>query len=445
MSARAGETGARRSSRYITKFASPPPAGDELTPKQKDQARRAERFAKQEAARELLPTSRLKICYRYATAIPGETPRVDVLLNLESGKAHYHGLMTCGSVWTCPVCAPKITQRRLEELKTGVGRWPGSVFMATFTLQHELDDKLTALVEDVRKAYRAIKSGAKWKRFVAKYQIGGSIAGLECTVSRLNGWHPHLHVLFFSRMAPGAVIPELIEEELYRWFQAALQKSGRYASKDHGVRVERAVDAQSEGDQALKKYVSKWGLEEELAKSPVKKARSENGIRHYSPFELLDVYEEGKFTQEAGLAGGNWDQLVSDGRWAAAKFQEYGQAMKGKQQLVWSKGFRAALGLNEEEKTDEELAQEEIEPADIPFVSLDPAAYRLKIAARRLRSYLLNLVETGNTERVSEFLQSLGMRLALGGIWSIGELEFMYQAEDSAIGQQEALRGVSTG
>lgn len=404
----------------------------EITPQQRDQARRAQRFALQEVARELLPKERVRICYRYATNIPGETPRVDVLLNLENGKAHYHGLMTCGSIWTCPVCAPKITQRRLEELKAAVARWPGSVFLSTFTLQHGLEDSLEAVAGDIKKAFRRIKSGRRWKAFAAKYMLEGSIAGFEMTVSRLNGWHPHLHVLFFSRMASSALIPELVEQELYEMFSAALAKLGRYASSDHGVRVEKAIDAQSDGDQALKQYVSKWGIEEELAKSPVKKARNENGVKHYSPFELLTVYAEGKFVEESGLSGGEWDRLTCEGRWAAAKFREYAKAMKGKKQLVWSKGFKAALGLTEEEKTDEELAVESIEPADIPFVSMDPQAYRLRIAARRLRSYLLSLVETGDRQQVSDFLESLGLRLALGGIWSIGEFEFMYQARDKS-------------
>ena len=41
---------------------------------------------------------------------------VAVLLSTEHGKAFFDGLQTCGNVWTCPVCAAKVQERRRLEI-----------------------------------------------------------------------------------------------------------------------------------------------------------------------------------------------------------------------------------------------------------------------------------------------------------------------------------------
>ena len=73
---------------------------------------RVQRFALQSVARAILPTSRTAKCMRIRTG------RTDV--QVWKSKAHhtasYGGLQTCGSVWTCPVCAAKIAERRRVEL-----------------------------------------------------------------------------------------------------------------------------------------------------------------------------------------------------------------------------------------------------------------------------------------------------------------------------------------
>ncbi|MBV6574955.1 rolling circle replication protein, Rep63 protein, partial [Acinetobacter baumannii] len=83
--------------------------------------------------------------------------------------------------------------------------------------------------------------------------------------------------------------------------------------------------------------VSKWGIESELTKGHVKKGR--NG--GFTPFDLLQLslYNETIFEKDFGKL-----------------FQEFAIAMKGSRQLVWSRGLKALLDLDE--KTDEELAEE---------------------------------------------------------------------------------------
>ena len=73
---------------------------------------RVQRFALQSMARAILPESRTAKCLR----IRAHDCDVQVWKSREHGTASYGGLQTCGSVWTCPVCAAKIAERRRIKL-----------------------------------------------------------------------------------------------------------------------------------------------------------------------------------------------------------------------------------------------------------------------------------------------------------------------------------------
>ena len=55
--------------------------------------------------------------------------------------------MTCGSVWTCPVCSLKIAAKRAEELAAAIDTWKdrdGYLCMVTATIQHRHGDRYLA-------------------------------------------------------------------------------------------------------------------------------------------------------------------------------------------------------------------------------------------------------------------------------------------------------------
>lgn len=354
---------------------------------------RARKFILQSLARELLPRERIGVCMRMIQSVGVDHPSCRVVYSPSQKKAHYSGLIVCGSIWSCPVCASKITERRRVELAKAIAGWPGSVFMATFTLQHTREDKLLELRDYLKSAFRKLKSGRWWQGFETSHSIAGSIAAFEVTVSIANGWHPHLHVLFFSQLAAGQVDYLAAENGLQERFKAVLAREGRYVSSIYGVRVEKPVEASTEGDSALKKYVSKWGLDAELTKSPVKNAREENGVIHYSPFQLLMLYATGQ-------------------KWAGALFREYALTMKGSKQLNPSRGLRELLGMGQEH-TDEELAEEPTEMGDIILARLVWYQWRL-VLAYDARAELLAAADSGDREKVREFLHQLGIYIGTG-------------------------------
>ena len=87
-------------------------------------------------------------------------------------------------------------------------------------------------------------------------------------------------------------------------------------------------------------------------------------------------------------------------RQAAALFSEFGRVFKGKRQLSWSRGLRARFDLVE--KTDEEIAQEHTEGAELlGLISVDEWRDVLRVQARGV---VLELAAAGGWSAVARFL-----------------------------------------
>ncbi len=342
---------------------------------------RVRRFMLQAGACDLLPNERVGVCLR--RSIPG-TPGVSVLYSPKQKAAHYGGLMVCGSVWMCPVCSAKISERRREELAAAVAAWGGQIIMATFTLQHTAADALVSLLDGLQEAMRKMRSGRAWMRFQEQHGMVGSVRALENT-DGVNGFHPHQHVLFF--VAGGVDVDVFTQQLRDRWL-ASVAKVGRYASPRWGLNV-KATTAD------IAAYVAKWGKEpkwtaaHELAKAGSKRGRGD----HSSMSELLESF------------------VVLGDVEAGTRWREYAQAFKGRKQLFYSPGLRGLLGLIAEEKTDEEVAAEAVEDAVVLAV-LDLAAWRV-VLANDARAELLNVASSGDVVQVHIYLVRLGVEASL--------------------------------
>ena len=284
---------------------------------------RAERFALKSIVNRLLPTSRTSKCCRWR--VPKQA--LQIHRSTEHGKAFYSGLQACASVWACPVCAAKISERRRAELVTAVALAKSMglhIKLLTLTVPHGLGDDLPVLLEQIRKAWRATSSTRAGDKLRKLLGIKGTIRALEVTHGQ-NGFHPHLHVLLFLEQdATNGCIQGLFTPI----WQDACTKAGLPRPSDaHGCRVDDGSKAAA--------YASKWGLESEMTKSHTKQGR--NGSR--TPWDFLRAvldHSEG-WQQDAHL------------------FRTYASAFKGQRQLYWSNGLRALLALGEE-ATDEEVA-----------------------------------------------------------------------------------------
>lgn len=297
---------------------------------------RARRYALQSVVRDILPNSRTAKCHR--TRAPRQEVQVWIgTSGASSGKAFYKGLFVCGSLWTCPVCAAKISERRRLELSEALknAKEQGlSVYLLTQTIRHGTGDSLSGGLAGIASAEKRLWTTRSGMAAKARLGVVGTIKTTEVTWGAANGWHPHKHTLLFLK-AP--ISPAVIHAELAPlWIDACVKSGLPSPSLDRGFTVQDGSFAD--------KYVSKWGLESEMTKGHSKIAKN-GGL---TPFALLeDVLETG------------------DDRpyWL---FKEYAFAFKGKRQLVWSRGLRALLLPEIEEATDAELAESE----DLDVVAL---------------------------------------------------------------------------
>jgi hypothetical protein len=259
-----------------------------------------------------------------------------VAIKLGDGVAHYSGVRSCGLVWACPVCGPKIRARRALELADALreaqGQGLGLVFM-TLTVSHHAGDSLAGVYSRQEAAWRGLQQSRAWKRQLELLGVVGHVVFREITFGVRNGWHPHRHVVLVVRRPVGAAELETWRVGAWRAWEAQLARRGLSSSLAHGLDVRAVQDGAAGG---VGWYVSK--VAQEMARGDLKRARGEG---QFTPEQLLDlVLEDG--------------DAESADRW-----REYARATAGRRMLTWSTGLRKRLQAGEE-LSDEEVAAEEV-------------------------------------------------------------------------------------
>lgn len=293
---------------------------------------RAERWALKSVVNRLLPSSRTAKCMRW------RAPNQDVAVHKSrtNGRAFYGGLQVCASVWACPVCASKISERRRVELVGAIEaakRLGLQVYLLTLTVPHGLGDDVREVLDGVLLAWRKTTTSRAGQALRKACGIRGTIRALEVTHGA-NGFHPHLHVLLFLD-AP--VSPADVQARFTPLWQTACVKAGLpMPSSRHGCVVHDGANAAA--------YATKWGLESEMVKGHIKSGKA-GGL---TPFDFL--------REVLGRAPG--------AKRSAALFRVYAEAFKGRRQLYWSNGLRKLLELGKE-ASDEEVAASQEDSADV--------------------------------------------------------------------------------
>lgn len=290
---------------------------------------RTERYAMQSVARKALADERVSMCLR---KINGNY--VEVWKHLKTSKAFYNGLLVCGSVWHCPVCAAKISERRRLEIKQAFEihqEEGGKIAMLTLTFSHKKRDSLADIMKKFGQATIKFFGARRFTKIRDFMDIIGRIRVYEVTYGS-NGFHPHAHVAIFYK---NDVNLKIIESDLLSHWVDQLAKVGLTCNR-RGLKLQSGEDAES----YMSKYGS-WSLEQELSKSHIKKAKKDS----LTPFDFLRKYLEDENNKYLDL------------------FLEYAKCFKGRRQIQWSSGLKKRFIL--EEKTDEEIAKEKIEDADV--------------------------------------------------------------------------------
>jgi hypothetical protein len=241
--------------------------------------------------------------------------------------------------------------------------------MLTLTISHTIFDKLSDVLNRFNKALTKFRSGRAYNDIRQKMKMLGTIRVFEVTYGK-NGYHPHCHIgIFYYKNCD----LKDIENEMYELWKKATEKFNLKIDREHGIKLERAENANE--------YLSKhgtWSLENELSKSHIKKGRLDS----LTPFDFLRKY------------------LETNDKKFLSLYKEYAECFKGKRQIQWSRGLKQHFDL--EEKTDEEIAKEKVEQADLlGLLDINQWRYILKYEKR---SALLDLCELVGFDSALEIL-----------------------------------------
>lgn len=362
------------------------------------------RYALQAKARELLPEHRVGWCMR---RFRGEVSRVTIVRAKARGSAYFNGLMRCGRVWVCPVCASKISETRRTELndlllaarEIAIGYTSGKpeyyprwmLTMLTFTLSHKPDESAEDVLTRLDQAWARYTSGRWIQGYRERYYISGTIRALEMTHGE-QGWHPHYHLLQFHDSWLRAQIgtapnfhpsqPEMLQNARSHWSES-VAKAGGYADPIIGVALSVGEVAEYPIKSDAERELKRWGMTSEITKQTVKRGKLENR----SMTDLLIDAAKG-------------DDL------AAAFWREGVAALEGHKQLEPSKGLWTMLGRKL--KTEAEAAEDTPEAGDEILASLSWVDWRKLLIADK-RGEVLDIAATGDIEALWAYLESLGV------------------------------------
>ena len=301
--------------------------------------------------------------------VPGAS--AEVWQSRKTQQASWHNLTVCGSPWSCPICAERISKGRQEQIKQVYEAAKshavnGSVYMLTFTVRHGLGDDCAVLVGKMKHAMQLLQKNRAWTDCTRRKALKrpradsmpfldyiGRIAALEATHGA-NGWHPHEHHLwFFKKKLSGSEVRELKTRLFNAWAECCVAAGMRAPLAEFGLDVRVALSAA----EYLAKFADlgherRWGPEKELASSHSKKA----GMGGRSPMKIL----------WDACTGGNLDdfdpaQPMTVMNRDAYLFRDFSAAFLGKHQLQLSRTLKTWLrsmgvDLDETEAGDLELA-----------------------------------------------------------------------------------------
>jgi len=351
-----------------------------------DQNRLSDYLLQDQASKLLQHKFRVKYCLKRKI---NKSELRNVCWNESTKKAHFGNVIRCGSVWVCPVCAKKITEKRRVELATINQRWKngitlyssvkpdknfigppvfipehvqGYTYLITLTNPHYAQDRLSTLREKQKEAMKKFFSDRKG-RYIFDHMLGKRfhITNYEVTYGQ-NGWHPHHHILIFSDKYLSIHEFSEIHHLMADHWCSSLHSVGIRKVKEE----EKFIACDFQDGTYADQYVGKWGIEHEMTKGHVKKGR-----QTYTPFDLLRLSDS--------------DHLLFDTKLPSKLFQEFAIAFKGARQLMFSRGLKHSFSIKD--ISDDEIADSTLDEAEF-LTSIEDMAFHLLCKYKKRAQYL---------------------------------------------------------
>lgn len=310
---------------------------------------------------------------RHGQRMCGLSAAVDeVTVQRGDNGVHFGGLLTCGSR-TCPNCGPRVAAGTRSDIEAAIAAWmvrpTRRLWFGTFTIRHGKGQGFQELADAVSACWGAATGGRGWMRDRQLHGIAHTLRIFEQKWSAKNGWHVHVHVLFFLEEILAEVEDHtaLLDTMFRRWASKAI-------ALGMGVPLLRGQDLHEVTSSGALDRVARYFAKETTdasAEHPgsiaaeMSNGAGKQGLTSLTPGQILAWAMEGE-DYIAQLWGSASERQRGRGvqgmEYARHLYREFERGMKGRRTIAWSQGMREALGLGAE-LTDEQLAERQ-EAAD---------------------------------------------------------------------------------
>lgn len=418
-------------------------------------------------------------------------PKSQVTVFANEKHSRFTGNVYCHSVWSCPRCAARVMAQRGQDIACAIEALKAQdeyAFMITFTLPHlaymSTKDSLTILRKTWRmfsRNMRAVKhktytlktsvgtknksykkrygsggtSGTKnqfdkravgqagevreyvvkldvWANFCDTFEIKHHVRCFEFTWGAKNGWHPHIHMLCWTKKSHFAQILSWENELCDRWWHCAKHCAEQYfnskLSKDKIAQIMQDVYADEKQNpcghkslyisrneagnapriQESSLYIAGWTADKELTNGSQKRKEAADG--HFTPYQLVE---------KAYLNPDNEDYYLT-------KFFDYALTVFGVRRIAWSihSGIKKIVReYKASEQFESLLKKKSMDKGEdeklLPVFSFTPdewsRLYTLEMSTNKeLKAEILKLARAPDpTIRIREYLDDLYQQLKI--------------------------------
>lgn len=365
-----------------------------------------------------------------------------------NNKAGTSNVETCGRALVCAHCGKQSREERRQLLHSMIKcarSQKMGVYFATLTVRHYRRHSLEQSLSIIRKAMHRVTGTQKYRKYAKLYGLG-FVSVVEFTWSRKHGFHPHLHMAVFQGVSPVAKGEGRLwaktgskpatwsaseEREFVDWFRAKwLDLIGdsdlpdadeRYAfdwRPAFGTETDEEVNGKLDEYMLKDQGVGK-GLEfyeavladraDNLARVQEKSAISGTYELMRADLKVSDTMakQSGHHTlpmfEVLGIALANGGKGLEANAWF-----EYEKSTRGLRYYRVSHGLEAALGFDEDTRTDEEIIEDR-KAVGVPVIEVKAASWYKMVSAGHLPAILGALEERHKSlaERVETALDAL--------------------------------------
>lgn len=307
-------------------------------------------------------------------------------------EASIGNVQTCGCIWSCPVCAARVSLEKARYVEKAMAWAEHSKLipvMVTLTASHHAGMKLADFKYSFKSAYQLFTNRRKWREFKEKIGVLHHITNTEITYGD-NGWHYHKHMLLFldKSVIASTITDETLHDMLSADWLDCLEKRGLLGLE--GI----ALKATTHGNIG-EKYLTKLGIEASPGQLQYELTGQENKQGSTNIWDILRFSYYG-------------DERMS------RLYIEYVQAMTGENFLTCSHGLKDLLDEFEFELSETENEAEE----RMKIVALiHPQHWFVVKKAKIYHDVLDILARTRDPARVFDYIRDTGLELARQGVW----------------------------